>query len=313
MRHLTKKQQNNFGDDIALTALNRLCPMRQDEKEFFNGHCRQRNSGRSGVRKDKDITSEAIVTTGFLRNESHGKLSTGLGSKSNTRSQVVCAAALHEEQDIKIPELWRTKSRMKIIKRMLDETPMYARDDDNCSVPLKVFNQRCHFRYGEGPEESTRLMVAMCELLGTDALGLLEAFELMMPRLDLDSLRAMLPEDTEWPVHMVLGDSFAANKLAWEISVVLLPMWLHILKACDAHLANLIVARPFDAVGLVAPAYAFAKQVRMKATKRRLRDRMLKLIRDEVPDNITIGPPANTAKNCSRLCWNHVFADATMG
>ena len=120
----------------------------------------------------------------------------------------------------------------------------------------------------------------MCEMIGTDALSELEAFERMLPEMDTATLNdAPLPK---FPTHVTLGDALAANKLFWLILVHLMPNWLHIYQLCEARQANLIITHPFEQMDVVAPLYAFSKMMRIRINKKKLADALLELATTDV-------------------------------
>ena len=40
-----------------------------------------------------------------------------------------------------------------------------------------MLNQRCHIKRGESEDDQSRVMIVMCEVIGTNAAALMEAFE----------------------------------------------------------------------------------------------------------------------------------------
>ena len=133
-------------------ALRHGASMREDEKPML-GHMGAAERGgagawRAGVRRDKDLTSEGIVTCAFMPSDSTGKLATGFERHSITRAKLVVASALEEEQNDRISTRLGCHSSVKVIKRPLDEAPMKIRDEDKCITSVKLLNQRCVFPMG---------------------------------------------------------------------------------------------------------------------------------------------------------------------
>ena len=60
---------------------------------------------------------------------------------------------------------------------------MFARDDSGAIAPLKIMNQRAFLRWGPSPQQASRIILPGLEILGTDALALVEAFERPLPTL----------------------------------------------------------------------------------------------------------------------------------
>ena len=124
------------------------------------------------------------------------------------------------------------------------------------------------------------MIVAMCEMISTDALSMLEAFERMLPDMDIATLNdATLPK---FPTHVTLGGTLSADKLFWLILVHLMPTWLHIYQLCEAHQANLIITNPFEQMDVVAPLHAFSKMMRIRTKTKKLADALLELATTDV-------------------------------
>ena len=207
-------------------------------------------------------------------------LATGFKQDSVDRARLVVATALAQLQANEVPDrISDAASAIKVIKRSMDETPFYVKGATSREITrVKALNQRCFFRWGREPEEASRVIVAMCEMISTDALSMLEAFERMLPEMDTATLNdAPLPK---FPTHVTLGDALSANKLFWLILVHLMPNWLHIYQLCEAHQANLIITHPFEQMDVVAPLYAFSKMMRIRTNKKKLADALLELATD---------------------------------
>ena len=99
-------------------------------------------------------------------------------------------------------------------------------------------------------------MIMMCELLGTDALGLMEGFERMLPQANVEALNrlASSPQRPKWPVHMLLTDALSANGLFFMIFASMTPGWYHIRQECDGHQAALCINNPFEKKQRFRPA-----------------------------------------------------------
>lgn len=99
-----------------------------------------------------------------------------------------------------------------VLKRAFDETPFHVRDEDGSTVPVKMLNQRSFLRTGE--LTASRHMFPAIELLGTDALALLEGLETVCPSLNVfrcsglvqwsstEPIRFAVPGA---PVHLLVG------------------------------------------------------------------------------------------------------------
>ena len=242
------------------TALHSELAMRRDEGVFY-GHDAA-GPGAQGRRKDKDFTSAGVGVAAF---DPDGKAASGYERASVRRSKFLVAEALGEEQGRRIARCVQTPSpSFCIIKRSLDETPFWHTDSLGEPVVSKVLNQRCHMRWGEGHE--SRAMIMMCELLGTDALALMEGFERMLPQANVEALNSLAssPQRPKLPVHMLLTDALSANGLFFMIFASMTPGWYHIRQECDAHQAALCINKPFEKINVVGRLYSFSKLMRFK-------------------------------------------------
>ena len=283
--------------------------MRRDEGAFC-GHDAASGPGgedQRGRRADKDLTSVGIALAAF---DPEGKAASGYGVDTVRRSKFLVSEALADEQGQRIARCVQTPSpSFRIIKRSLDETPFWHTDDRGEPVASKVLNQRCHIRWGE--EHQSRAMIMMCELLGTDALGLMEGFERMLPQANVEALNrlASSPQRPKWPVHMLLTDALSANGLFFTIFASMTPGWYHIRQECDAHQAALCINKPFENINVVGRLYSFSKLMRFQTYRRRMIKATVRLALDEV-DISYVAPSAESLRlldTVFRLCISPIM------
>ena len=261
---------------------------RRDEERFAG---QGEGGGDEGhTRDDKALTSRAVVRAAFTENA----LAIGLQVKTSVRAQYVAAACLHEFQVERLSERLREGLKFMVWKRSGDETPLNARDTDGSILPTKVLNQRGHIRWGPRPGDASRVILPGLELLGADALALLEGLERPLRGLHYQDLNNFA-RDMEWCVHVQLGDSLAANKLQFAMVSHLMPDAFHLYQRCDSHQLAIISLRPMDVQNFINPLHAFSKLVRIKQNRLRLTKCMVDLVRTEVADNIFVGVPPDPA------------------
>ena len=170
------------------------------------------------------------------------------GSRQNRTKEVVLARVLAEAEGC------------VVIKRSADETHVNARNRKGEVAPLKIFNQRAFIRYGVGPAQQSRVVIPGVELLGTDALALVEAFERPLHSLELEQLREHA-QRVQWFLMMYLGDSLAANKLAFRISSRMMPDALIWFQRCDAHQCAITTLRPMEAQDTLKRVFIVCKLI----------------------------------------------------
>lgn len=169
----------------------------------------------------KDISSAALIKAAFARNEHAAALEMGLLRNTIRRASLVCSEVLVQQQEERLKALLSSlDSGFVTLKRSFDETPFYVRDADGTQVPLKILNQRGFIRWGA--QAATRLQLLPVELLGTDAIALLEGLEVASQALSMNNIREVC-DKVPFVMLVCLGDNLSANKLMFEIISELLP------------------------------------------------------------------------------------------
>ena len=275
--------------------------MRADEARFQNPGAKLKHNSTSVPWRQrctplsKNLEPIGILSAAFPTHDLHGTLASGFKRHSVRRSKLVVCAALAEESSMMIADALDRQSSVKILKRSADETPIHTRNDANEIVPVKVLNQRLFLRYGQAPDDRAVLPIMMGELLGTDALAMLEANERMLPEGNIDNLERCAAQ-TQWPLHIRLGDNLSANKLEFAVYVHLLKSWYHMWFPCLPHTAQLMIARPIEMFHAGDPLYCMKRLLRFKRNRTRLLAGCNRIIDEELPHNIVIGPPTPADK-----------------
>jgi hypothetical protein len=276
---------------------------RADEQELLG-----RPRGRRlipGLRKDKALTTECIIEAAFSRD---GCRATGLGERSVTRAKFLAAEVLLREQATEVRDcLANLSGGFCVLKRSWDETPLKLREFRGPVMPIKMLNQRCHFRWGPAPEEASRIMLPGIEMIGTDALATLEGLERVLPEFGLDNM-AQLSKRVAWNVCVYLGDSLPANKLVFEVLAKKLNGALHWFQRCDSHQCNLITVRPFRNHNIINPIYCFAKLLRDSVVREQLANSITRLTETDVVSNIFVARPDDLSIQRLKFIMDHVIA-----
>jgi hypothetical protein len=278
-------------------------PARADEQELFG--CPRGRRLIPGLRKDKALTTECIIEAAFSRD---GSRATGLGERSVTRAKFVAADVLLAEQATAVRDcLANLSGGFCVLKRSWDETPLKLRECRGPVMPIKMLNQRCHLRWGPAPEEASRIMLPGIEMIGTDALAMLEGLERVLPELSLDNM-AQLSKRVAWSVCVYLGDSLPANKLVFEVLSKKLPGVLHWYQRCDSHQCNLITVRPFANHNIINPIYCFAKLLRDKVVREQLANSITRITETDVVSNIFVVRPDGLSTQRLKFIMENVLA-----
>ena len=244
-------------DSWAQAAADHVCVARADEAKVLFG-CDGVQP--IGLRRDKDISSDAVVLAAFAPDDSTAARATGLNEISVHRAQVVCCEALAQFQEARLRDIMGgLDGGFLVVKRSSDETPFHVRKGArDAATVIKLLNQRCFLRWS--PTCATRAIFPAIELGDASAPGLLEAMERVSAELDIDAMRAAAARvDVCAQVHIM--DSLAANTVAFEAWAGATPQVLHWRQRCDVHACQLITVRPLDARGLFDPMFCLHKVV----------------------------------------------------
>ena len=123
-------------------AAAKVCVARADEAKLLLG-CDGVQP--NGLRRGKDISSDAAVLAAFAPDDPTAAQATGLNGQSVHRAQVVCAEALAHLQEGRLREIMGgLGGGLLVVKRSSDETPFHLRKGARDGVTVtKLLNQRC--------------------------------------------------------------------------------------------------------------------------------------------------------------------------